>query len=451
MPEPYGLTEQGFSAPTFEELRAKVNARIWATISPTLDLSDYSYEGQVIAIVCEQVVLAWNMGEESNLFLDPDAAVDAALDAVCLLTGTFRRGPAGSSTVLALTGDDTTAISTGTIARVPSGPQFATTADAVLEALDPWAALGAYALYARVTNGGNAYVCIESGVAAGAGGPTTTAADITDGTVRWRYLGEGEAAADAPATATETGPLTANSGTITEFVTPVGGWLGVINLLDATPGRNQMSNAELRELREVELAKRGTGPVAAIEADILNEANVPGVITVTVFNNTSDFTDGDGVPPHSVEVLVMGGEDQDIWNTLHRSVGGGIRTHGTEVGTALDRRGRPHTYKFSRTEEVEIWIEMTVERDPTQAPADLETLIKDAIIAWGGDQTNGKNSVAKRLAGLAFVHDSVLDVLDISIGSAPAPTSDATVEINARQIAAYDSSRIAITFVDGEP
>jgi hypothetical protein len=47
-------------------------------ISPTLDLSDRSYEGQLIAIVLEQVMLQWEMGEEATGFLDPDKAVDAA-------------------------------------------------------------------------------------------------------------------------------------------------------------------------------------------------------------------------------------------------------------------------------------------------------------------------------------------------------------------------------------
>lgn len=40
-----------------------------------------------------------------------------------------------------------------------------------------------------VTNDGRVYVCITSGTSAGAGGPTGTATDITDGGVHWRYLG----------------------------------------------------------------------------------------------------------------------------------------------------------------------------------------------------------------------------------------------------------------------
>lgn len=41
------------------------------------------------------------------------------------------------------------------------------------------------------------YVCITSGTSAGSGGPTGTAADITDNTVHWMYVGAGAAGATA--------------------------------------------------------------------------------------------------------------------------------------------------------------------------------------------------------------------------------------------------------------
>lgn len=51
-----------------------------------------------------------------------------------------------------------------------------------------WAISTAYTLGQIRTNGGNVYECITAGTSAGSGGPTTTASDITDGTVHWRYL-----------------------------------------------------------------------------------------------------------------------------------------------------------------------------------------------------------------------------------------------------------------------
>lgn len=54
----------------------------------------------------------------------------------------------------------------------------------------PWVASFAYSTVGAVaTNGDNLYKVIATGTSAGAGGPTTTATDITDGSVHWQYLG----------------------------------------------------------------------------------------------------------------------------------------------------------------------------------------------------------------------------------------------------------------------
>jgi hypothetical protein len=56
------------------------------------------------------------------------------------------------------------------------------------EQATPWTALAAYEIGDRCTNDtAKTYQCITAGVAAGAGGPTGTASDITDGTVHWAY------------------------------------------------------------------------------------------------------------------------------------------------------------------------------------------------------------------------------------------------------------------------
>lgn len=52
-----------------------------------------------------------------------------------------------------------------------------------------WAASTAYALDARVSNGGYIYLCIVAGTSAGSGGPTQTVGSQTDNTVTWQFLG----------------------------------------------------------------------------------------------------------------------------------------------------------------------------------------------------------------------------------------------------------------------
>lgn len=447
MPAPYGFTVEGFSRPTVEELRAKINARIWGRLGPNIDLSDRSYEGFLVGIMCDEFVSLWEVGEDAaTTTLDPDAAVDAALDVICALTGTLRPGASASTVVLTLTGDDTTVVPITSGGRVPNGVRFETLGPATLAALTARAPSTAYAVGDRRTNGGNAYVCITSGVSSAGAGPTTDAPDIVDGTAHWRFMGEGVATQDVDAKASATGPLVAYSGTITEIATPVGGWRGVINLGDATPGANQMSNEALRVLRQIELARPGSGSVDALEADLIE---IAGVTAVTVFNNNTDLT-VDGMPPHSIEAMVSGGEDQAIWTLLHQEVGGGIATHGTEVGTVADRRGRLHTYRFSRPETLPIYVALTVVYDAASAPADLADQIKAAVVAWGNTQDNGRNAVATRIAATAYIDDAIVFDVAALISIAPGPSDDATIEVGIRQKASYDTSRVAVTLVPGE-
>jgi hypothetical protein len=69
-----------------------------------------------------------------------------------------------------------------------------------------WVALTVYPKGAVVTNDtGKNYICITSGTAAGAGGPSGTTADITDGTVHWMYIGP-------------TGATTYNDGIVYQLV-----------------------------------------------------------------------------------------------------------------------------------------------------------------------------------------------------------------------------------------
>lgn len=51
-----------------------------------------------------------------------------------------------------------------------------------------WAASTAYAVGAKVTNGGKAYQATVAGTSAASGGPTGIASAITDGTVTWKYI-----------------------------------------------------------------------------------------------------------------------------------------------------------------------------------------------------------------------------------------------------------------------
>ncbi len=449
----YGLTEEGLVIKTLPIIRAEGASRFQGRFGISLDMGDESVEGQLNGMIAEAAALLWELGQAINAARSADTATGAQLEGICLLTGTFRAQASFSAVTLTLSGLPTSPVPAGSLSEVDgTGKQFQTSEDATIVALTAWVALTGYVVGDRVTNAGNTYICRTSGTSAGSGGPTTKVDDITDGSAHWRFMGVGTGAVDVLAQATETGPTIAVSGTI-KLVTSLGGWTGVINLLDATPGRNRMSDEELRVLRELELAKPGTSPADAIAADLLD---VTGVTAVTVFVNNGDFTDADGVPPHSIECLIDGGEDQAIWDQLLASVAGGIRTHGTEVGTAIDVTGRPQTMKFSRAELIDIWVSVTLDKvanDPendNSYPIEGDDDVALAIVTAGNLGGNGRNVVASAVQAPAFSITGVVDVTATLIGLVDPPVASTTIVITNRQRAVFDTSRVEVISSDGE-
>lgn len=451
----YGLTPTGFVRKPLQVIKAEIEASWRAAFGSSIDVSPSTPDGQIIGIFAEREALVWELAEIVAGMMDPDKASDRLLEVLCLLTGTYRQLAKRSTVSLTLTGVPTTFVGEGSRAKTAStGVLFRTLTGATIDALTAWAPSTLYAAGDKRTNADRCYVCITGGVSDGSGGPTTTAEDITDGAAHWRYMGEGTGAVSVPAASVDEGPLVAVSGDITSIDTPVLGWSSVINLLDATTGAFKMSDQELRLLREREIAAGGRGPVPAIRRSL---SRVSGVETVTVFYNNTDHTDADSVPPHSVEAMVEGGDDQDIIDALFDSVSGGIGIHGSGpgmvTGTHTDSQGTDHTIKFTRPELVPIYINITINVDPDTFPANGVDLVKLAIATWGDAQPAGRDARLTAAASPALDVPGVLDwdPAGTFIDDAPAPATGSTVPISLRQRASYDTSQINVTVVETTP
>lgn len=505
----YGLTEDGLVVKTLNIIRDELNTRMRDAFGTSIKLDDRAIFGQLVGIVSEVAALVWEQLEVVNSSQDPDKASGAALDALCTLTGTFRPPATYSTVTLTLTGTPTTVVSAGSIVKTASTDvDFETTGNGTITSLAAWVTATVYNVGDRVTSGGNAYQCTTAGTSASA--PTTEAVAITDGTVVWTFLGNGTGVVDVAARGIETGPLEAAARDLIVIDTQVGGWNSVINLLDASVGRDAASDEELRMLREAKLTGAGNTPVDSIRADLLN---VEDVVAVTVFVNNTDTTNADGMPPNSVEALVRGPEipdalfDQSIFDALLANVAAGIQTHGSGVGlvtgTAVDSQGISHTMKFSRPEELQIYVYLGLVKDPDEYPTDGDALVKNAIVNWGDAQATGKNAVPSKIAAEAFDVDGVLGISYIAISTTTIATpttwaattaygigntvinagriyrctsggtsgstgpsttgtgiADGTVTwshlgeeiaVSLRQLATYDTSRVTIVTTDGVP
>lgn len=442
-----------------------------------------SVAGQEIAVLTDGFSAMWDLwqGLAAGAF-DPNGASGPALDQVCALTGTIRDEESFSTVTETCTGTPLTSLIAGRrVKTTDTNAIFASTQAATIAALTAWASGTGYSVGDRRTNANRCYVCITSGTSAGSGGPTTTASDITDNTVHWKYLGDGTGAVDVPFQAVDAGPVGALAGTLTSIATPVDGWKNATNLLDAKVGANVETDPALRARREVELAGEGGSTADAIRAAILKvnegstDPNHQPPTTCTVFVNDTDAADANGVPPHAVEILVQGGTDQDITQAVWNAVGAGTATFGNQTGIAVDTQGNSQIVYWSRPAAINVYVTCTVGYDATQWPGGSAAVVQaalSALLTFGLTFPIGTDVRASPLQGAILYKPSstddagnavvpapdgsvaasgLLEVSPMYIGTSPSPATSTTIAISNRQLAVFDSSRCTITAVAETP
>lgn len=424
-----------------------------------MDVSDRSPDGQMIGIFAEIFALFWELLEAVSSSQDPTKAVGAFLRALAALLGT-KPTPATFSTVIeTLTGVPTTPVLIDSlVSTVSTGQQFRLTVGATIAAATAWVGSTTYAAGDRRTNASGIYLAKVAGVSAASGGPTSTVlgVDIPDGsgTLVWLFLGAGTGFVDVLARAQTSGPIVALSGDMTGRDSPTGGWLGAYNILDATLGADAMTDAQLRVLMALEIARPGTSPPDAIRVALLDvdRGTDDPVRSASVFVNFFDDPDADGVPGHSVQAVVRGGSNQGIWDALLANVAAGIRTFGDVIGTSLDSKGRAQTMAFSRTAEIPVYVIITLVKNPRTYPADGDIQVAEKIAENGNAQEDGVDVDAGWVLAQSFAVIGVIRVPSFPlIGLAPSPATSTTIPISTRQHGAFDSSRIIVISSDGTP
>jgi uncharacterized phage protein gp47/JayE len=444
-----GVDSTGFTPKTITEIITALQTGYRQVYGASVNVAARSRIGQRIALFAGALAEVWELGQALFVGLDPTAATGASLDNQLKLIGLSRKGTIFSNVLLTLTGADGTIVPGGKIASVNgTAERYATVTNALLVLLANWAQSTSYGLGQFRTANGNVYVTITAGLSASSGtGPSGTGADITDGTCHWAYVGPGVAMQQVNATATVTGPLPAFARSVDTIETPVSGWQGVLNLLDAdTVGRNIETDPEARARRDLSYSGQARSPLDAIRTAILA---VPGVTTCTVFENYTDAT-VDGMPAKSFECLVEGGADQDIINAIFATRPGGIQPYGNTSGSATDSQGGSHSIAFSRPVSVNIWVKITLAYDRALYPSDGDTQVIDKTEARQDAQRVGKNVVASNIAAGVFLDvPGILDVSEVLIGTSNPPTASATINITPRQKANFDTSRISVVAAPG--
>ena len=443
----YGLTTTGFVQKTLADLKLEVENALRASFGNSIDLSPQSVFGQLTGVMADRLADLWSLGGAVHAAFTPDGASGTSLDDLAAITGTIRRAASPSEVRLTLSGTTGTTITAGSVVTIGvAGTRFVNLADTTLVAADAWATSTVYTVGDAVARGGNIYVCTVQGTSSA--GPSGTGTAIVDGTCTWRYMSAGTGVSEFTQFAGEdNGPLGAVAYTLNTIGTPTSGWAAAINVLDAVLGTDLETDAALRIRRELEIRTSGKASLDALRAALLE---VEDVTSAKVFENPTDSTDVNGLPPHSIEALVTGGTDVAVAASIFDEKAAGIATYGTDSENVTDASGGVHVVYFTRPTLVNVYVTYNLTVDLSEWPADGVALVKAALVAYGDAQVAGKDVVSSAAMAQAFKVAGVLDGVAL-LGTAPSPTLPTTLAMGPRQLAVYDTSRIVVTATGGTP
>ena len=183
------------------------------------------------------------------------------------------------------------------------------------------------------------------------------------------------------ATAEDEGEISAAPDTVNVIGSPTRGWQLVNNEVAATEGAPVETDAELRQRQTISVSLPSLSVFEGTQGAV---ENVEGVVRSKGYENDSGVTDGDGIPAHSIAMIVEGGDNQEIAEAIALHKTPGTRTFGTTGVTVYDRYGVPNTINFSRPDIVQIKVQVTLNALAGYTSG-YDELIKQAIF----DSING--------------------------------------------------------------
>lgn len=177
------------------------------------------------------------------------------------------------------------------------------------------------------------------------------------------------------------GAVTAVAGSINQIGTPTLGWQSVSNPAAATPGAPVESDAALRVRQAVSVALPSR---SVLEGTIGAVASVPGVLRHAAYENDTATADAHGLPPHSIALVVDGGDAALIAQAIAAKKTPGTGTHGTTTVVVTDIYGIAHRIRFFRPTIVPLAVDVQM-----RALAGYNTATGQAVQRAVADYING--------------------------------------------------------------
>jgi uncharacterized phage protein gp47/JayE len=378
---------------------ATLEAQYHGIYGSTVDVSPASVDGQWLGTLAETI----NDFEQLLLTLyngrTPAGAIGASLSRLVQLNGIGRNAAQFSTAPITLGGTPGTVVAAGKLIGSASDPT-----------IPPFATQASYTI---------------------GGGGTVTGTAIC----------------------TVAGPVNVASGDLTDIQTKTPGWLLVANTAAATPGVLLEQDPRLRQRRTLSVASPTLSLVDRLYFALLA---LPGMNHARVYENATGTIDSKHLPANSLWVIVDGGVDVDIANTIWNNASMGSTRVGSVTFTITDVVGNPQVQRWDIKADVDVYITVRL-APPLGAPpgwtpnATMVTAIQNALVAYGqsvaqiGQNVNWYNlSIPITALGITG-DDNQPSVLDVFLGDTPSPTLQQDLVIPYGGLPAFSGAFILVT------
>ncbi len=483
----------GFTAPRLPEIRDDVVAKWKRQFGDNADTAPDQLDGLTIDVwsVFTSIIYEAVSGLVAQHFYP--TADGENLDAILSIFGikSQRQDARGSNVEVIVYGDDTTLIlADSTVATTDVGDVFVTDDDVTITAAGIWAVFlfgDTASTTIDTTIGGE---LSSTGLGFGGGAEFVrdavsaslalnskvnavfpvgvqpdglailavqmTAAHATSITSSSGSTVEDHIGATVFTTSEETGKISGAQGTVTTVTAPIAGWIGVVNIVDATLGAPRASDAQYRSTHEATIGGRGFATPRGLAGSLLE---VEGVELVRIFENLSGTPDALGRPSHSFEALVEGGDSQEIAEAIWLDHTTGTQSTGLQSFIVQDTRGQiPVDRIISHTRPIKKYIHARItvargERFPNLAIFDLEVAIAQAVATWGVTLGVGSDVYTDEVLGQVTSTVTGTESVLVELGSTAAaldptpPLSSSNIVIADREWSQWADARIEVVIL----
>lgn len=176
------------------------------------------------------------------------------------------------------------------------------------------------------------------------------------------------------------GSIQAAPGTIVKIVTPTSGWFTATNTSAAVVGNEVEEDSDLRERRLESVSLPSVSPFGGLVSSV---KTLNSVLRVRGYENDTG-TASDAIPPHSIALVVEGGDAYEIAEKIYMKKTPGTATYGDVAVDVEGEFGVFNTIKFSRPEYVPCEVILSI-----QSLSGFTSNIVDQIKARIVDYLNG--------------------------------------------------------------